>query len=235
MTQQDSGESESKATQNGTSDPIPAATGNPKINTNNLTYFGYTERPAFERMSAARSRWFRPLVQALIRRGVRPNHVTAASFLVLVIGFPLFFWLKLYFWAFFTLVLHIFLDGLDGPMARETGTDSPAGELLDGANDVTGMLIVVITASHYQFMNPTIGFIYASAYLYITFVAMAQNVLNIPFRFVGKTKYPVYILLCIRAAGGVDITTWFCVVAIAYMVIHIAVATDNILNGLRKS
>jgi phosphatidylglycerophosphate synthase len=198
------------------------------------SYFGYTEQPVFDKMSSGRLKIFRPILMLLKLAGVRSNHITGASFVLIATGFPLAFYFEQYLWAFIALAVHILLDGMDGPMARLEGKQSSGGAMLDMANDLTGMVVVVITASHFHFINPTIGFMYVVSYLYLTFTAIAQNALNISFRYIGKTKYPVYILLAIRAGTGVDITTWFCVIATAYMVTHTFIAGYNILLGLRK-
>ena len=205
-----------------------------EYDTENVSYFGYTERPFFERMSAWRFRFFHPILGVLTKLGIRATHITGASFLVILVGFPLFFWKQMYFWAFAALAVHIILDGLDGPLANYQEDQSPAGAFLDMSNDLTGMVIVLITAAHWDFLNPTIAFMYVVAYLYLTFVAVAQNALKLPFRFVMKTKYPVYVLLAFRAATGVDITTWFCIFLTAYMVAHVAMSSAIVLDELNR-
>lgn len=204
------------------------------LKTEDVSYFGYTERPFFERLSAGRFRLFRPLLVVLHALRIRSNHITGLSFLIILIGFPILFWREKYLAAFIVLGIHIILDGIDGPLARLEGSPTPSGALLDMGNDVTGMVIVVITASHWGFLHPTIGFMYVVGYLYLTFAAIAQNALGLSFRFVMKTKYPVYILLAIRAGTGVDITTWFCIFVTAYMATHVALATGIILEELDR-
>lgn len=200
----------------------------------NISAFGYTERPMFDRMSSWRYRKFYSLLAVFDKLRLRPNHITGASLLIVAVGFPLLFVLDLPKWAFLVLVIHILLDGLDGPLARYQKYDTHSGAMLDLGNDLTGMVIVLITAAHYELMNPTVAFLYTVGYLYLTFVAIAQNILKISFRFVNKTKYPTYIFLLIHQFTGVDITTWFCLVMWVYMVGHIAVATGNIIKKLDR-
>ena len=198
----------------------------------NVSAFGYTERPMFNRMSSWRFRKFYPLLSIFDKLHISPNLLTGASLLIVSVGFPLLFVLGLPKWAFLVLILHILLDGLDGPLAKYQKRQNRSGAMLDMGNDLTGMAIVLITAAHYQLMNPTVAFLYVVAYLYLTFVAIAQNVLKISFRFVNKTKYPTYIFLLIHQFTGVDITTWFCLAMWIYMVVHIAIATRNIIKKL---
>ena len=198
----------------------------------NVSYFGYTEKPFFERMSRWRIGFFHPVLLIFRSLGVRPNHLTGTAFFSLLIAFPLLFWLKLPQWAFVVLAANIILDGLDGPLAKLEGGHSSSGAFWDMANDLTTMVVVVITAAHFQFMNPTVAFVYVACYLYLSFFGIALNVLRIPYRFVTKSKYPVYIFLLIRQMTGLDLTTWFCLLMISIMVIHIIISARRMAMSL---
>lgn len=198
----------------------------------NVSYFGYTERPFFERLSAGRYRYFYPLLVIFRMLGIRPNHLTALSFLVVFIGFPLFFMLDLRTYAFYALIAGIILDGLDGPLAKLEGRQTRSGAVLDQANDLTCMVVVVVTAAHYELMNPTVAFLYVVSYLYLTFTSFAKNTLRIPYRFVVKTKYPTYIFLFVAHLTGVDITTWWCLAMVIYMIGDIIYSGRMILKKL---
>ncbi len=198
----------------------------------NVSYFGYTEKPFFDRMSAGRYRYFYPLLVIFRMLGIRPNHLTALSFLIVLIGFPLFFLLELRNYAFIALIVGIILDGLDGPLAKLEGRQTRSGAILDQANDLTSMVIVVITAAHFELMNPTVGFLYVVSYLYLTFTSFAKNALRISYRFVVKTKYPTYIFLLTAHLTGVDITTWWCLAMVIYMIGDIAFSGRMIMKKL---
>ena len=200
----------------------------------NVSYFGYTERPFFDRMSQWRYGFFHPILLIFRALGIRPNHLTATAFFVLLVGFPLLFWLKKPQLAFAILAFNIILDGLDGPLAKLEGGHSNSGAFWDMANDLSAMVVVVITAAHFQYLNPTVAFVYVACYLYLSFFGIALNVLKIPYRFVTKSKYPVYFFLLIRYITGRDLTTWFCLFMIAIMAIHITISAKRMADGLDK-
>ncbi|MCZ7586451.1 MAG: hypothetical protein M5R36_25705 [Deltaproteobacteria bacterium] len=186
------------------------------------SYFGWAERPYFQAMRVFRYGLFRPLLGGLARRGLRPNHITGASFLVILLGFPLFFGARQYGLAFAALALHLLLDGFDGPLAQLLGTQGRAqGALMDMSNDVTGMVIVVLTAAYFPESAagvPTfIGAVYVVTYLYVTIFAVAQNLLNIHYAYVVKTKYAIYVLLFAKWLTGLELVTPIMVLASVYM------------------
>lgn len=182
------------------------------------TYFGWAERPYFQRMSRFRYALFSPLLGPLVRRGVGPDHITAASFFVLLVGFPLFYGAKLHGLAFLVLALHIILDGLDGPLASALGRKGSAhGALMDMANDVTGMVIVIVTASYFGPIPWFLGTVYTISYLYLTIFAVAQNLLGIRYAYVVKTKYTIYVLLLVWWRTGLELVSPVMALAVIYM------------------
>lgn len=99
----------------------------------------------FERMAA----W-------LLARGVRPNHLTVAQLPV----FAAEIWAALagHPWIFVGLIVFvIFLDGMDGILARVGGLQSHAGALLDASFDTVGIAIVLWGAGRF---NPEAEMIY---------------------------------------------------------------------------
>jgi phosphatidylglycerophosphate synthase len=204
----------------------------PDYDLDNATYFGYTEKPFFERMSQGRYTAFYPLLVILRAMGVRPNHLTGLAFFSVLVGFPALFFFGQPHWAFGLLAFNIILDGLDGPLAKLEQEQPRSGAFWDMGNDVTSMVVVLVTCAHYQLLHPTAAFIYVAAYLYLTFTAVALNVLRMPFRFVTKTKYPVYVFLLIRSFSGPDITTWFCLAMVGVMAIHLTFSAYRIAKKL---
>ena len=197
------------------------------------SYFGWAERPYFQAMRKFRYDLFRPLLLQLARLGIKPNHVTAASFIVVLVGFPLFYGARQYGLAFAALARHIALDGFDGPLARTLKQHGTAqGALMDMSNDVTGMVIVVLTVSFFHQtgsvvpvvtksispgVNIVIGTVYVITYLYLTIFAVAQNILGLRYAYVLKTKYTVYILLMCKWLFGFDLVTPVMALSSVYM------------------
>ncbi len=181
-------------------------------------YFGWAERPYFRAMSAFRYSLFGPFLGPLHRLGVKADHLTGASFFVILIGFPLMYGARQYGLAFGVLILHILLDGLDGPMARLEGSKGSAhGALMDMTNDVTGMVVVIITASFFGQIPWFLGATYVITYLYLSIFAVAQNLLGIRYAYVVKTKYTIYVLLVVWWLTGLKLVSPVMAVATVYM------------------
>ncbi|WP_027967138.1 CDP-alcohol phosphatidyltransferase family protein [Halomonas halocynthiae] len=83
-------------------------------------------------------RWTMPLTQkplrwlarGLARVSVKPDQVTLIAFVIGMLALPLLAF-ELYWLALVAIVLNRLGDGLDGALARLTGTDSDAGGFLD--------------------------------------------------------------------------------------------------------
>lgn len=92
---------------------------------------------------------FERLAHWMLRRGVKPNYLTATQV-------PFFFaevWAALngHPWIFVGLIVFvIFLDGMDGILARVGGMSSKSGALMDASFDTVGILIVLWGAAEFN-------------------------------------------------------------------------------------
>ncbi|MEO2049223.1 MAG: CDP-alcohol phosphatidyltransferase family protein [Pirellulales bacterium] len=83
---------------------------------------------------ALRGRLLTPFLVVMARAGISPNHLTLLS-LATGLGFcPVFIWSSKPV-AFGLLVLHVLLDGLDGPLARYSNNASNKGSFTDTTSD----------------------------------------------------------------------------------------------------
>jgi len=160
-----------------------------------LHYFGAEEEEYFHRVADRRTQLLRPLAMFFVRRNVRSDTLTLASFLLLPFFFYPLFGLQYYAACWVILILHIIIDGFDGPVARLGRYASDKGALSDIINDITGMVIVALTAMQFGFAQPFLGGLYIVTYVYMIIFIIARNVLEMPFKFVFKSKY--YMFLCL--------------------------------------
>ncbi len=82
--------------------------------------------------------WPRPAMQATricAQMGLRPNHVTLTS-LVLVVATTILFWFGHFGWGLLLGWIMTFLDTVDGKLARVTVSSSPFGNILDHGLDL---------------------------------------------------------------------------------------------------
>src|SRR5690606_27932358 len=82
---------------------------------------------------SARGRWLAPLLDRMAAARITPNHLTLASLIAGLAFCPMFLWRPPA--AFALLLVHVILDGLDGPLARRTGQASNRGSFADTLSD----------------------------------------------------------------------------------------------------
>ena len=161
-----------------------------------FNYFAEKEQAAQEKFKQQRDSAFSPIVRLLQACGITPNVVSAlgmlalAPFVYLVIVHAEDPWKIALSCSF--LLLHIALDGLDGPLARRMGKEGPAGAFIDMCCDHGGAVIVVWAVSWAGLIDGTIGNIYVFSYTMAVVFIIWMNALEQPFRFVFRSKYFFY-------------------------------------------
>lgn len=188
-----------------------------------LHYFGASEEEYFHRVADRRTQLFKPLAMFFVRRNIRADTLTLTSFLLLPFFFFPLFGLQYYYLAWAVLLLHVFLDGMDGPVARLGRYASDKGALSDIVNDITAMVVVALTAMHFGFADPLLAGLYMASYLYMIVFIIARNVMDMPFKFVFKSKYYLVLFLAIKVHAGVDVLNPFLLVFSVYQAVVTAV------------
>ena len=184
-----------------------------------LHYFGASEEEYFHRVADRRTQLFKPLAMFFVRRNIRADTLTLTSFLLLPFFFFPLFGLKYYVAAWAVLLFHIFLDGMDGPVARLGRYASDKGALSDIVNDITSMVVVALTAMHFGFANPLLAGLYMATYLYMIVFIIARNVMDMPFKFVFKSKYYLFLFLLVKVHTGVDVLNPFLLILSGYQAV----------------
>jgi len=160
------------------------------------------ERGWMELGQRLRAQWLKPILMLLTRLGIRPDGITILSGLAGIAFAPI--WLaEQRGWAIFCLVLHVALDGLDGPCARFQKTDSPRGSFTDTFTDQ-----IVVTAVTVAWMiglgTPwAIGLGGVMIFLYTLVVAMSmvRNALAVPYSWLIRPRFIMFAGLAADAAG----------------------------------
>jgi phosphatidylglycerophosphate synthase len=113
-----------------------------------------------------RAHIFRPLLELLNACRVTPNQLTYLS-LLCGVAFCVFFSLDTpasQLVAFVMLGLHVFLDGIDGPLARYAGTASNQGSFTDSMSDQLVVAFSTITLIHSGHIGVVPGGLYVFFY-----------------------------------------------------------------------
>ncbi len=156
------------------------------------------ERAAMVWGQELRAWWLGPLLRGLAWCGVAPDQVTLASLAVGLAFCPLWLWPGSPAWskpaALVALLLHVLLDGLDGPLARHLGVASRRGSFTDTLADQ-----MVVTASTLALMatpQPAAsiwpGGLYLFLYSVVVGFAMLRNALGVPYSWLVRPRFWVY-------------------------------------------
>lgn len=156
-----------------------------------ITCYSKGEGEFMQQSQALRGRWIAPLLQALSRFHVRPNHLTLLSLVAglafcpaLLRGYPAI--------ACSLLLVHLILDGMDGPLARHQKSASSRGSFTDTFADQIVVTFTAITMIHAGYLGIWPGALYLFFYALVVLFAMVRNALTIPYSWLFRPRLLVY-------------------------------------------
>jgi phosphatidylglycerophosphate synthase len=158
-----------------------------------------------------RGRCLTPLLRALTRIGVSPDHITFASLVVGLTGCAL--WLVSPIATLTGLLLHVLLDGLDGPLARHQEVASPRGSFTDTMADQAVVTAVTVTLMFARLVSIPAGGGYIFLYAVVALFAMARNLLRRPYAWLIRPRFILYAWIPCElwlAAGTLNGLVWVC-------------------------
>lgn len=139
-----------------------------------------------------------PLLRVLARCGVLPDHITLVSLAAGLAFCPLWLWPGSPAWskpaALVALLLHVLLDGLDGPLARHLGVASRRGSFTDTLADqlvVTASTLAIMTSPQ-PLASTWAGGSYLFLYSIVVGFAMIRNALGVPYSWLVRPRFWVY-------------------------------------------
>lgn len=165
-----------------------------------------------------RGRWLRPLLVALERTGCRPGHVTLLSLLAGLAFCPVFLWSSQPV-ALGLLVLHVLLDGLDGPLARHLGRASNRGSFTDTMADQFVVTFSTLTLIHAGIASLWPGAMYLLFYTVVVLFAMARNAMAIPYSWLVRPRFFVFACIPLELylwPGSLDLLLWVTAALLAW-------------------
>ncbi len=139
---------------------------------------------------------FRPAAQWLLARGVHPNHATFLQ----VPFFGIQVWAASIGnnWLFVSMILVVmFLDGMDGILARTGGTASRLGAVLDSTFDTIGIAVVMWGAAQFfPFAEPWIFALFlANALLFLQNAVLEEKMVSyVRGPFILSVAWPPFLL-----------------------------------------
>ena len=184
-----------------------------------ITCYSEKEQKMMDRSQDIRGKLFSPLISVLISLGVKPNHLTFLSLLAGIGFFLLFPYSRI--GALFLLAFHVFLDGLDGPLARKTGRASNQGSFTDTTADQIVVALSTLSLIYYGYLNIIPGGLYIFLYTMVVIFAMVRSSLMIPYSWVVRPRFYVFAWIPVEIylfPGTMNYLVWgFCILLGAKM------------------
>ena len=150
-----------------------------------------------------------PVNRTLTQLRISPDAVTLVSglfgfaFLPLwLMGQPLV--------ALCCLLVHVLLDGLDGPLARYQETATSRGSFTDTFTDQIVVTVVVIAwmAGEKSLAAILAGSTYIFVYALVVAIAMVRNALDIPYSWLIRPRFFVFVAIAFDWAFSTSLTIW---------------------------
>jgi phosphatidylglycerophosphate synthase len=146
----------------------------------------------------------------MAKLGMRAGHVTLLSMLAGLLFCPLFLW-GAYPAAFVLLLLHVLLDGLDGPLARFRGQASNRGSFTDTMADQVVVTVTTLTIIHAGLANAWAGGLYVFFYVVVVTFAFVRNALAVPYSWLFRPRFPVFAWFAVDVfwwPNSLDVVLW---------------------------
>ena len=137
-----------------------------------------------------RGRILAPLLRLLTRFGVSPDHLTLLSLVVGLAGCGL--WLVDPVATLACVLLHVLIDGLDGPLARHQQVASPRGSFTDTMADQAVVTAVTVTLMFARHLSVPAGGSFIFLYAVVALFAMARNLMRRPYAWVIRPRFIFY-------------------------------------------
>jgi phosphatidylglycerophosphate synthase len=156
-----------------------------------------------------RAKLLGPLLIALTRCGVTAGMLTAVSLVIGLAACPVYFRHRGLF--LILLLIHVLLDGCDGPLARHQGKASRKGSFTDTMSDQIVIAATTVTLIYAGVIEVLPGTIYVFVYTVVIAFAMIRNALSVPYSWLVRPRFIVYVWFIVEFyfwPGTVDYVLW---------------------------
>lgn len=159
-----------------------------------------------------RGRWLGPVLGKMAGIGLRANHITLLSLLAGLAFCPVFLWGNPIA-AFSLLLLHVLLDGLDGPLARFSGNASNRGSFTDTMADQLVVTAAALTLIHSGHAGIWPSGLYIFFYTVVVAFAFVRSAMAAPYSWLFRPRFLVFIWYVVEfywLPGTLDWVLWAC-------------------------
>ncbi|MCA9003794.1 MAG: CDP-alcohol phosphatidyltransferase family protein [Planctomycetaceae bacterium] len=181
-----------------------------------MSVYSSGEESLMDVSQSRRHQIFLPLLKWFVLQGITPNHLTGLS---LLCGIGFCFLIGLHqIWsapaALTLLLLHVLLDGIDGPLARYLGTAGNRGSFTDTTADQLVVTFSTIALIHIGMVTAIAGGLYLFFYTVVVVFAMIRSSLAIPYSWLVRPRLIVYAWIPIDfyfLPGTLSVLLWICI------------------------
>ncbi len=150
-----------------------------------------------------------PVLVVLTKCNINADILTLLSLLTGLAACPIYFKSK---GAFLILLLiHVLLDGFDGPLARYQNKASRKGSFTDTMADQIVIAATTITLIYANVIGTIPGIIYLFVYTMVITFSMIRNALSIPYSWLIRPRFIIYLWFIVEfylLPGKIDYLLW---------------------------
>ena len=138
-----------------------------------------------------RAKNLKPLLLLLTKWKLKADSISGISLFTGILAVAAFKWNITV--AFILLLLHIILDGLDGPLARFRKEATAGGSFVDSCCDQMVVALTTLVFVQMGILVPTLAGFYVFAYTVVVAFSMIRNAIEIPYSFLIRPRFFFYI------------------------------------------
>ncbi|MFW5745947.1 MAG: CDP-alcohol phosphatidyltransferase family protein [Nanoarchaeota archaeon] len=184
-----------------------------------LHAFGKEDKKLAGWFANLRDKVFSPLFPLLKMAAVRPGHISLLGFLSMVVAALVA--VRSPYASVGFLLLHLILDGIDGPYARYLGVNDAAGALTDVVVDHAALFIFVGMLLWIGIAPALLLYAYSILYAVMVVLVVAGNLIGVQTFFQVRTKILLYALYIIWILLGWELFSLFFLISVILMAIDI--------------
>lgn len=174
-----------------------------------------------------------PIVKICQKIGLPANWISYAGVLCALIFYILVG--QNLIWATVILFLGLFLDGLDGPLARESGTANKAGAITDITCDIFSMALAAMAWVKINLVNGELAIIFILLNTLIFVTTFIRNALNKPQSYmVVRPRITTYVLFLLFVIWQVNLLPIAFAVFAAYLLFFFLIDFLVIRKGVQN-
>ncbi len=175
---------------------------------------------------------FLPLVKICQKIGLKANWISYAG-LLCALAFYILVDQNLI-WATVILFLGLFLDGLDGPLARESGTANKAGAITDITCDIFSLALAVMGWVKIDLVNGELAMILVLLNALIFVSTFIRNAVNKPQSYmIVRPRITVYILFLLFVIWQINLLPIAFAIFATYLLVFLLIDFVVIRKSVR--